>query len=116
MTNISCKKTSGQFDGKIAHDIFVSEIVRIFIDISLKFVLKDLIYKKSALVQEQLGTEQATSHYLNQFWPSPLTHQCGTKGKCVKEIRFIKVWQGHLFATIDKENNMKSTNDKSFLG
>ena len=51
MTNISCKKTSGQFDGKIAHDIFVSEIVRIFINISLKFVLKDLIYKKSALVQ-----------------------------------------------------------------
>ena len=30
-----------------------------------------------------LGTEQATSHYLNQCWPSSLTHICGTKGRLV---------------------------------
>ena len=27
-----------------------------------------------------LGTDQATSHYLNQCWPSSLTHICGTSG------------------------------------
>ena len=26
------------------------------------------------------GVEQATSHYLNQCWPSSLTHICGTRG------------------------------------
>ena len=80
MTNITCKNISGQYDGKIAYDIFVCEIFWILIIISLKFVFKYLIYMKSALVQ--------------------------VTGK---------VWQGHLFANIDKENYMKSTNDKSFL-
>ena len=28
-----------------------------------------------------LGTEQATSHYLNQCWPSSLTHIFGTRGR-----------------------------------
>ena len=26
------------------------------------------------------GTEQTTSHYMNQWWPSSLTHICGTGG------------------------------------
>ena len=51
MTNITCKKISGQYDGKIAYDIFVCEIFWILIIISLKFVFKDLIYMKSAKVQ-----------------------------------------------------------------
>ena len=51
MTNITCNKISGQYEGKIAYDIFVCEIVWILINISLKFVFKDLIYTKSALVQ-----------------------------------------------------------------
>ena len=51
MTNITCKKISGQYDGKIAYDIFVCEIFWVLIIISLKFVFKDLIYMKSALVQ-----------------------------------------------------------------
>ena len=31
-----------------------------------------------------LGAEQATSHYLNQWWPSSLTRMCDTKGRWVK--------------------------------
>ena len=31
-----------------------------------------------------LGAEQATSHYLNQCWPSSLTHICGTRGRWLK--------------------------------
>ena len=27
-----------------------------------------------------LGANQAISHYLNQWWPSSLTHKCGTRG------------------------------------
>ena len=30
-----------------------------------------------------LGTKQATSHFLNQCWPSSLTDICGTRGKRV---------------------------------
>ena len=30
-----------------------------------------------------LGAEQATSHYLNQCWPSSLAHICGNRGRWV---------------------------------
>ena len=30
-----------------------------------------------------LGAEQATSHYLNGWWPCSLTHICGTRGRSV---------------------------------
>ena len=33
-----------------------------------------------------LGAEQATSNYLNQSWPSSLTHTCGTRGRWIKGI------------------------------
>ena len=40
-----------------------------------------------------LGAEQATSHYLNQWWPSSLTHICGTRGKWVKQsLRSLSYW------------------------
>ena len=32
--------------------------------------------------RQWLDTEQATSHYLNQSWPSPLMHVCVTSGRC----------------------------------
>ena len=31
--------------------------------------------------RQWLGAEQAPSHYLNQWWPSSLTHICGTSGE-----------------------------------
>ena len=40
--------------------------------------------------------EQATSHCLNQWWPSSLTHIGGTRGRCVNDhdewINSIKGW------------------------
>ena len=33
-----------------------------------------------------LGAEQATSHYLNQHWPSSLTHICDTRGRWVNSL------------------------------
>ena len=41
--------------------------------LKLKFVSRGLIKN---LFQHQLGAGQATSHYLNQWWPSSLTHIC----------------------------------------
>ena len=38
-------------------------------------------------LRQWLCTEQTTSHYLNQCWPSSLTNICGTRVICVKEIR-----------------------------
>ena len=34
-----------------------------------------------------LGTKQATSHYLNQWWPSLLTHICVSGPQCVRSIK-----------------------------
>ena len=48
--------------------IFVNENVGISIKISLKFVHKGPINNIQALAQKWLGAEQATSHYLNQWW------------------------------------------------
>ena len=35
-----------------------------------------------------LGTDQATSHYLNQCWPDSLMHICGTRGRSFISWRF----------------------------
>ena len=49
---------------------FRDENVGISIKISLKFVPKALINDILAIVQIMLGADQATSHYLNQWWLS----------------------------------------------
>ena len=33
--------------------------------------------------RQWLGAKQVTSHYLDQWWPSSLTHICGAKGRWV---------------------------------
>ena len=38
-----------------------------------------------------LGADQATSHYLDQWWPSLLTHIFGTKGRWVNILRTRKM-------------------------
>ena len=48
--------------------IFLIENAWISIIISLKFVLKGPINNIQALVQLWLGADQATNHYLNQWW------------------------------------------------
>ena len=56
------------FPDDIFKCIFLDENAWISIKISLKFVPKDPINNIPALVQQWLGTDQATSHYLNQWW------------------------------------------------
>ena len=56
--------------------IFLNGNVRTSIQYLLKIVPKGPIDNKSVFVQVQ-----ATSHYLNQYWPSSLTHICGTRGE-----------------------------------
>ena len=64
--------------------IFFNEIDRIPSQISLKFVPKSPNDNKPALVQvmawRRTITWQATSHYLNQWWPGSSTHTCGIRG------------------------------------
>ena len=36
-----------------------------------------------------LSTKQATSHYLNQWWPSALTHICITRPECVNSLEYM---------------------------
>ena len=51
------------------------------IQISLKFVPKRSVNNSQPLVHAMASTEQATSHYLNQWLLSLLTHICGTSGR-----------------------------------
>ena len=44
-----------------------------------------------------LGVDQTISHYMNQCWPSSVTHVCGTRGRWVKErwrmwIKSFGIW------------------------
>ena len=57
--------------------IFLNEIYCIFILISLKYAPKVRIISMRAFDSDDVF-EQATSHYLNQCWPSLLTHICVT--------------------------------------
>ena len=67
--------------------IFLNENDRIQIEISLKFFPKSPIDNKPALVQAMLGSEQATSHYLNQCWPSSPTYAALGENK-LRRINF----------------------------
>ena len=39
-----------------------------------------------------LGAEQATSHYLNQCWPSSLSHICGARGRWGNPLCAEFIW------------------------
>ena len=66
--------------------IFLNVNVWISIAISLKFGPKGPIDKKPAWFKWWLGAEQVTSHYLNQWWLSLLTHICITRPQWVNRI------------------------------
>ena len=68
--------------------IFFNESFRILIQMSLKFVPRAPINNKSVLVQPWRRT---TSHYLNQSWPSSLTHIC------VTGIQYVQASPRHCF-------------------
>ena len=73
--------------------IFFYENDRILNQMALKLVPNSPIDNKSA--------EQATSHYLNQWWPSSLTHICGIRGRWVnaKVIVLLKNLNISLYIT-----------------
>ena len=57
----------------------------VLIHILRKFVPKVSVHNKSASVQ--VRAKQATSHYLNQRWPSLVTHICITQSRWVNLIK-----------------------------
>ena len=110
-----------QFGGKIADDIFkcifVNENDWISIKISLKFIPKSPIDNKSVLDQVMAWRRQAPSHYLNQCWPSFLTHICGTRGRWVKSWWPAKTMQHHrTWSTLSHKMAYRLFNTKALSG
>ena len=66
-----------RFADDIFRYIFMNEKFCILIKISLNFV-------PNGSIDNELGTEKVTSHYLNQCWPGSLAHICGTRGDELK--------------------------------
>ena len=71
-----------------ADDIFkcivLEETLNILIQISLKFVPRVLQTRSQVWFRYCLRAKQVPSHYLNQCWPSSLTHILGTKWSWVE--------------------------------
>ena len=63
----------------ISQTIFSNAFCWMIIQISLKFIPKGPIDNMPALIQILAWRRMATSHYLNQWWPSLLTHICVTR-------------------------------------
>ena len=84
LTHLPLDKTADILADDLFKCIFLNENYRIPIQISLKCVARSLINNKPALVQVMAWRRTGTSHYLNQCWPSSLTHICGTRGRWVK--------------------------------
>ena len=74
--------------------IFWNENVWISLENSLKFVPWGPINNIPALVQIWLGADQATSHYLKQWWYSLLTYICVTRPQRVNDVNLYKIWDG----------------------
>ena len=72
------------FADAISKLIFFNENYCIMIQIPLKsfFFRVSLTTIRHHWVRQWLGVKLATSHYLNQWWPSLLTHICVTQPKC----------------------------------
>ena len=65
--------------------IFLNWKFCVLIKISLYFVPRNVSRVQLTITQHWLrwwlGVEEATSHYLNQCWPSSLKHISGTRGR-----------------------------------
>ena len=75
-------QTARHFADDIFKCFFLNENVYISIYISLKFVpdVKLIIFQY--WFRLWLGADQATSHYLSQWWPSLVTRICVTRPQC----------------------------------
>ena len=73
LTHIPPGQNGRHFADNNFQGIFLNENVWNSLKISLQCVPKFRI--------NRLGADQASNHYLNQCWPSSLTHICGTRGQ-----------------------------------
>ena len=83
----------------------------------IEVCFKGVLYNKSALVQWMAWCRASDKPLSEPMLTQPLTHiYAALWGNVLKENRVSKAGQKSLFAHINKENNMKSANDKSFIG
>ena len=83
----------------------------------IEVCFKGIIYNKSALVQLIAWSRASDKPLSEPMMTQPLTHiYAALWGNMLKENRFTKVRQKSIFAHINKENNMNSANNKSFIG
>ena len=83
----------------------------------IEICFKGVIYNKSALIQLITWCRASDRPLSESMLTQPLTHiYAALWGNVLKENWVSKVRQKSLFAHINKENNMKSANGKSFIG
>ena len=83
----------------------------------IEVCFKGVLYNKSALVKLMAWCRASDKPLSEPMLTQPLTHIFAALwGNVLKENRVFKVRQKSLFAHINKENNMESANDKSFVG
>ena len=100
LTHLSMGKMATTFTDDISKHIFLNENIRISIQFALKFVPKAPIDNIPVLdLDIDLSPK---SHYLNQCWPSLLTHICGTRGVDLSSVPLsepimTKIWRHAAF-------------------
>ena len=83
----------------------------------IEICFKGVIYNKPALIQLITWCRASDRPLSESMVTEPLTHiYAALWGNVLKENRVSRVRQKSLFAHINKENNMKSANGKSFIG
>ena len=84
INTLRLRQNGRHFANDLFKRIFVNEKVRIFVQISLKFILECPINNNQHWFRWWLGAKKATSHYLNQWWSSLLMHIWVTRPQWVK--------------------------------
>ena len=94
----------------LADDIFNAFVMKLC-GILIRLFLRIQLTISENWSREWLGTEQATSHYLNQCWPILLMHICSTRERYVyQQIPFLSViGEGFLIYVWDDANGRHVT-------
>ena len=97
LSNIAFNKLRPRQSGRHFLDFFksilVNENVWISIEISLNFVSNYPLNNIPVLVQVWLGADQATSHCLNQWWSTLLTHKRVNPPQCAQLPKTIAQYE-----------------------
>ena len=84
--------------------ILVTDGCDISIEIALRWTSRDLSDDKSTLVQVMAWCRQATSHYLNQYWPRSLPAYGVTRPQWVHSLLLGKCALFYLYQNISIRN------------